>query len=57
MWEFLSSHPWWGLIYLLIVCLTATISCMGLGAAIGARRKTAYEDYLARKKSDGDVVH
>lgn len=26
MWEFLSEHPVWGLVYLSILCLTA-VSC------------------------------
>lgn len=58
MWEFLAEHPWWGLVYLLIICFTATFVSMGIGAALGARRKAAFEEYLARRaKSDSDVVH
>lgn len=54
MWEFLSNHPWWGLVYLVIVCVTATFISMGIGAAIGSRKAS----YLSpRPKSNGDVVH
>lgn len=58
MWEFLSSHPWWGLTYLAIICLTVMLVSIGIGAAIGSRRKASYEEYLARhEKRDDDVVH
>lgn len=57
MWEFLSSHPWWGLVYLLVICLALSFVTMGIGAAIGARRKTFYEEFVERTKKDGDVVH
>jgi hypothetical protein len=54
MWEFLSSHPWWGLIYLLIICVTASFVTMGIGAAFGSRKVS----YLStRAKVDDDVVH
>lgn len=54
MWEFLSNHPWWGLVYLLIVCVTASFMTMGIGAAIGSR-KPSY--LLTGSKSKDDVVH
>lgn len=54
MWGFLDSHPWWGLVYLLIVCLTAAFIAMGIGAAFGSRKPS----YLSsRAKREDDVVH
>ena len=54
MWEFLSNHPWWGLVYLLIVCVTLGFASLAIGSAIGSRKLT----YLSSKpKSDSDVVH
>lgn len=54
MWEFLSNHPWWGLVYLVIVCVTASFVTMGIVAALGSRRTS----YLSpRPKGNDDVVH
>lgn len=58
MWIFLAEHPWWGLVYLLIICVTFTFCSMGVGTAMGARRKAQFEEYAGRRaKSDKDMVH
>ena len=58
MWAYLADHPWWGLTYLVILCLTSTFWAMGIGAALGARRKAYLEEYTGRRaKSEKDMVH
>jgi len=58
MWIFLAEHPWWGLVYLLIVCVTAIFCAMGIGAMMGAKRKMHLEGYTGQRvKSDKDVIH
>lgn len=58
MWIFLAEHQWWGLVYLLTVCVTAFFCSMAMGAAMGARRKVQFEEHAGRRaKSDKDMVH
>jgi len=54
MWEFLANHQWWGLVYLLVICLTTSFVSMSVGVAIGSR-KPSY--MLAGSKSKDDVIH
>jgi hypothetical protein len=39
MWEFLASHPWWGLIYLVIICATSLL-CSIAWATRPSRRES-----------------
>jgi len=58
MWEFITDHPWWSLVYLLVICLTSIFWAIGLGAMIGGRRKVYWEEYKSNHAKDKkDVVH
>ena len=41
MWEFLAAHPWWGLVYLVITCLTVFL-CFMAWAARPQRREVQH---------------
>lgn len=54
IWGFLHQHPWWGLVYLSVLCMTSVFWAVGLGAMAGARQRAGFEARVPGKK---DVVH
>ena len=54
MWEFVGEHPWWTLVYLIVICLTSLFWAV----ALGGRRKVYWEEYKSsRAKNEKDVIH
>jgi len=54
MWEFLGSHPGWGLGYLVVVCFSVTL-VVSLATSGGVSRRTTRLRSPSKEKTD--VVH
>jgi len=56
MWEFLAAHPWWSLVYLVIICSTITICVMAI--SMGAHdRKPKGRGVAVRLPDINDDIH
>jgi hypothetical protein len=49
MWEFLANHPWWGLVYLVVICFTSLMWIMGI-VGIVARRRVQVDGLMSKEK-------
>lgn len=37
LWDFLNKNPWWGMVYLVIVCLGVSAASASLGSGLWRR--------------------
>lgn len=53
IWEYLDIHPWWGLVYLLILSFVVVSSVTGLANIITAGRGWRQKERLRQRDLEG----